>query len=71
MFGGKAMHRWKLVEVRANRSPAFAIYQHTGTNEYQPFGVHVLNLEGERLSQIISFIDPTLPGYFASPQTLK
>jgi RNA polymerase sigma-70 factor (ECF subfamily) len=71
MFGGKAMGRWKLVGVRANSSPAFTIYQRTGTKEYQPFGVHVLNLEGERLSRMITFIDPTLPGYFASPQSLK
>jgi RNA polymerase sigma-70 factor (ECF subfamily) len=71
MFGGKARGRWKLVGVHANGSPAFAIHQRTGINEYQPFGVHVLNFKGEQLSQITSFIDPTLVGYFASPQALK
>ena len=71
MFGGDAAQRWKLVETRANGSPAFAIYQRTGTNEYQAFGIHVLRFEGKQLAQIVSFIDPTLPGYFASPQTLK
>jgi hypothetical protein len=69
MFGGKAMQRWKLVETRANGSPGFAIYRRTGAQEYQPFGVHVLRFEGEQLSSLISFIDPTLPGYFASPRT--
>lgn len=68
MFGGKAMERWKLVEVRVNGSPAFAIYQRTGTNEYQPFGIHVLRFEEKQLSSLSIFIDPTLPGYFASPQ---
>ena len=69
MFGGEAAGRWKLMGTRANGSPAFAIYQRTGTNEYQPFGIHVLRFEEKQLSGLISFIDPTLPGYFASPQT--
>ena len=71
MFGGNAVHRWKLVETRANCAPAFAIYQRTGTNEYQAFGIHILQCNGDQLSQITSFIDPSLPGYFALPHVLK
>jgi len=67
MFGGKAMNRWKLVRTNANGSPAFAIYQRTMENEFQPFGVHVLEVEGDQLVQITSFIDPTLPARFATP----
>jgi RNA polymerase sigma-70 factor, ECF subfamily len=64
LFAGEAAQRWKLVQTQANGLPAFAIYQKIGTNEYQPFGIHVLNFEGNQLAQITSFIDPTLPGYF-------
>ena len=71
MFGGEAAQRWKLIRTRANSSPAFIIYQRIEENKYQPFGVHVLSIEGNQLSQITSFIDPDLPGYFASQQTLK
>ena len=71
MFGGEAMARWKLVGTRANGSPAFAVYQRTGPNEYQAFGIHVLRFEVKQLSQITSFIDPTLPGLFGYPQILK
>ena len=67
MFGGQAKNRWKLVRTSANGSPAFAIYQRTEENEFQPFGLHVLAVEGDQLAQITSFIDPTLPARFASP----
>ena len=71
MFGGEAMQRWKLAGTRANGSPAFAIYQRTQTGDHQAFGVHVLGYKEDQLSQIISFIDPTLPDYFIPPQTSK
>lgn len=71
MFGGKATGRWKLEKTRANSLPAFAIYQHTGPNEYQAFGIHILRFEVRQLAQITSFIDPTLPGLFGYPQILK
>jgi RNA polymerase sigma-70 factor (ECF subfamily) len=71
MFGGKAIQRWKLLETRANNSPAFAIYQRIETNEYQPFGVLVLQYEGDRISQITTFIDPSLPARFARSHILR
>ena len=71
MFGGQADKRWRLVETRANSAPAFAIYQRTGTNEYQGFGIHVLQWAGNQLSQLTSFIDPTLPGLFGLPNNLE
>ena len=67
MFGGQASGRWRLIRTSANGLPAFAIYQRIQTGEYQAFGIHVLYYEGAQLSQIISFIDPTLPAYFVSP----
>jgi RNA polymerase sigma-70 factor, ECF subfamily len=71
MFPGKAADRWRLLPTRANASPAFAIYQRAGDREFQGFGIHVLAYEADRLAQIISFIDPTLPSSFGLPPSLK
>lgn len=71
MFGGKARHRWRLLPARANASPAFAIYQRGPNDEYQAFGVIVLNHQADKLTQIISFIDPSLPVRFGLPGTLS
>jgi len=71
MFGGKAVGRWRLTRTNANAAPAFALYQRTETNQYQAFGMHVLEIKTGRLAQIISFIDPTLPTRFGLPATLK
>lgn len=70
MFSGKGKGRWRLVPTRANASPAFALYQRTGQDEFQAFGLHVLAADGEALTQIISFIDPALPVRFGLPATL-
>jgi RNA polymerase sigma-70 factor (ECF subfamily) len=56
--------------TRANGSPAFAIYQRDEKNEYQAFGLIALIIEKDKLSQIISFIDPSLPPLFGFPVTL-
>ncbi len=70
MFSGKAVHRWRLLQTRANTAPAFAIYQRSDGSEYQAFGIHELEFEGDRLTRIISFIDPSLPSQFGFPDTL-
>ena len=70
MFPGEAAHRWRLLATRANGSPAFAIYQRDEKNEYQPFGLIALTIVGDKLSQIISFIDPSLPPLFGFPAKL-
>lgn len=70
MFPGKAAHRWRLLPTCANGSPAFAIYQRDEHNEYQAFGLIALTVDEEKLSQIISFIDPSLPLLFGFPGKL-
>lgn len=70
MFGGTASGRWRLLPTYANGSPAFAIYQHVGGNRYQAFGMHVLEAQPDGLTQIISFIDPSLPSRFHLPERL-
>jgi RNA polymerase sigma-70 factor (ECF subfamily) len=64
MFPGNAVHRWRLLPTTANGAPAFAMYQRDEKGEYQPFGLIALTLDGDKVSQIISFIDPTLPRLF-------
>ena len=70
MFPGQAAQRWRLLATRANGSPAFAIYQRDEKNEYQPFGLIALTIAGDKFSQIISFIDPSLPPIFGFPAKL-
>lgn len=70
MFPGKAKNRWRLLPTRSNGAPAFAIYQRAENNRYQPFGLQVLILQRTKISQIINFIDPSLPTRFGLPASL-
>jgi RNA polymerase sigma-70 factor (ECF subfamily) len=70
MFSGTAAGRWRLLPTRANASPAFAIYIRGEQNRYDAFGLHVVACDRDRLSQITSFIDPSLPPRFGLPATL-
>jgi RNA polymerase sigma-70 factor (ECF subfamily) len=71
MFPGKAIDRGRLLPTKANGAPAVAIDQRDENNEYQPFGLIALILEEDKLSQIVSFIDPTLPPLFGFPAKLE
>lgn len=71
MFDGKAFGRWRLMQTKANSAHAFAIYQRAGENEYRAFGLHVLEINMGKLTQIASFIDPALPTRFGFPTTLE
>jgi RNA polymerase sigma-70 factor (ECF subfamily) len=70
MFPGKAFGRWRLLPTHANGAPAFAIYQRTEGDEFQPFGIHILTCETGQLVQIFSFINPSLPSKLGLPATL-
>jgi RNA polymerase sigma-70 factor (ECF subfamily) len=72
MFAGKAKGRWKLIPLRANAAPAFAIYQRAKGGEYQFSGIHVLTVQAHRLTQIACFMDPSLSRYFiVTPQMAR
>lgn len=71
MFSGQAAGRWRLIRTNANSAPAFAIYQRIETNQYQAFGIHVLDIKAGRLAQLVSFIHPSLPTRFGLPTTLE
>ena len=71
MFSGKASGRWRLVPTRANASHAFAIYRRGEGKEYEAFGIHALEIEGDKFKQIISFIDPSILVRFGVPSVLE
>jgi len=71
MFPGKAKGRWRLLSTRANGSPAFTMYQRDEKNRYQAFGLQVLIFQRDKISQIVNFIDPSLPARFGHPSTLE
>jgi RNA polymerase sigma-70 factor (ECF subfamily) len=71
MFPGEPIRRWRLLPTHADGSPAFAIYQRAEKDEYQPFGLIALTIVENKLSQIISFIDPSLPPLFGLPAKLE
>jgi len=71
MFSGKARNRWQFMATGANGSPALAMYQRDDKNHYQAFGLQVLILKGDKVSQIINFIDPNLPSRFGLPSLLR
>jgi RNA polymerase sigma-70 factor, ECF subfamily len=70
MFSGKAAGRWRLIRTNANAAPAFAIYQRTEANQYQAFGILVLEIDAGKLTQLVSFIDPSLSTHFGLPEML-
>jgi RNA polymerase sigma-70 factor (ECF subfamily) len=71
MFGGRAARRWRLVPTRANASPAFALYQRDDSDQYQAFGLLLLEHDSGGLNHIISFIDPSLPARFGLPAAIE
>jgi RNA polymerase sigma-70 factor, ECF subfamily len=71
MFPGFATGRWRLLSTRANRQPAYAIYQKNEAGEYQAFGIHVIGIQAGQIVEVVSFIDPSLPQRFGLPPALK
>ena len=71
MFPGKARNRWQFLRTRANASTALAMYKRDDKDQYEAFGLQVLILKGDRIAQIINFIDPNLPSRFGLPSLLR
>lgn len=65
--GGGDLARFKLTPTRANGRAAVAIYRRTEDRGLVPHGISVLEIEGEQIVGIDSFIDPTLLPRFGFP----
>jgi RNA polymerase sigma-70 factor (ECF subfamily) len=67
-LGARVLRRpgqWRLVPTRANGQPAALEYARTADGRYQPHGVVVLALRGDRIARITAFNDPGLVAVFA------
>ncbi len=77
IFGGQILpsdagkSHWRLLRTRANASPAFGMYQRTEKNQYQAFGLLLLEQGQGRISRMTDFIDPSLPARFGLPSQLS
>jgi RNA polymerase sigma-70 factor, ECF subfamily len=67
IFADEARGRWLMQPVRANRQPACAVYQRDEAGIYHAFGISVLTLDQNRVTDIITFIDPALFPRFNLP----
>jgi RNA polymerase sigma-70 factor (ECF subfamily) len=67
VFAGDARGRWLMRPVRANRQPAYAVYQRDEAGVYHAFGISVLTVDRDQVTDIITFIDPALLQRFGLP----
>jgi RNA polymerase sigma-70 factor (ECF subfamily) len=67
IFAGEARGRWLMRPMRANRQPAYAVYQRDEAGGHHAFGISVLTLEQDRVVDIITFVDPALFQRFNLP----
>ena len=72
VFSGEAQGRWRLLPTAANGQVAFGLYRQTETASlYQAYGIQVVTLSGQMMSDIITFIDARLIAHFDLPPTLS
>jgi RNA polymerase sigma-70 factor, ECF subfamily len=60
---GRACQNHLFVPFAANGSPAFALYESSG----EPFGIQVVDLDGDRVATMTTFLEPKLFGLFGLP----
>jgi RNA polymerase sigma-70 factor (TIGR02960 family) len=68
--GGGRLDRFRLVPIRANRQPAFAVYYRD--DDYGPFEAHavlVIAIERDTIASLTRFTNPDLFTRFALPAT--
>ena len=70
VFGGAGPGRWRLLSTRANGQPAFAVYLRGEAGTYHAFAIQVLTLDGVRIAELTSFVNPALFPRFGLPLDL-
>jgi RNA polymerase sigma-70 factor, ECF subfamily len=71
IFVAPSHQEWRLLPVHANASSGFAIYHWDAeAGMYQLFGLLVLSVVGEQISNTVAFLDPSSLTFFALPPTL-
>ena len=71
IFAGDARGRYRMVPTRANGQPAFGCYQlDAAAGVYRPLALQVVELAGESVREMTSFLDTSLFAKFGLPATL-
>jgi len=69
---GGQLDRILLVETRANGRPAVAAYAEDPVDRvHRAFGIMLLAMDGEQITSIVGFADPTMFSAFGLPQSLE
>jgi RNA polymerase sigma-70 factor (ECF subfamily) len=58
LLAGDANGRYRLRAIQVNGEPAAAAYTRDAEGAWQPAGVHVLTLDGDRIARVVAFVDP-------------
>lgn len=76
-LGGRIFHnvrQFRMWATRANGEPAVVVFTQAADGTYDPHGVHVLSIVGDRIARIVAFLDPSLVtafGYNELPHPLS
>jgi RNA polymerase sigma-70 factor (ECF subfamily) len=63
----EAKGAFRFVVTEANGVPALAAYRRGESGAFEPNGLHVLALDGDRIASITAFLDPRVLGAFDLP----
>jgi RNA polymerase sigma-70 factor (ECF subfamily) len=64
------VHDMRMVATHANGQPAFGLYMRGADDEFRPFQLQVLTLDGTRVSHVVAFFDTSLFPTFGLPDRL-
>ncbi|MFV0533090.1 MAG: sigma-70 family RNA polymerase sigma factor [Cumulibacter sp.] len=67
---GQICRNSRTIIVGANGQPAVAVYHDLGDGRWEPFAIHVLDLEGGRISAITHFMGPRVFAEFGLPEEI-
>lgn len=57
---------WRMTPTHANGQPALVVHRYAGDGRYEPYGIQVLTLLGNRIARITAFNDPALVATFTT-----
>jgi RNA polymerase sigma-70 factor (ECF subfamily) len=71
VFSSAVPERWRLRMTRANGQPALGLYRRDeAKGPFHAFAVQLLRLDNNWITELVSFLDPTLFVYFELPHAL-
>jgi RNA polymerase sigma-70 factor, ECF subfamily len=71
IFSGQAHGRWRLSAVRANGQIAFGLYRYDEEKQgHVAYGIQLITMNGDKISDIITFRHPTLIAKFGLPHSI-